>query len=97
MFYSKYLNDDNILELLQNYDEDYLKNVDEENFFKIYNLFKENNFTYIEDIILKFLDIFELEYDIVETKLKNLEKALGDDYVNILSEDLSYLEYIAKD
>lgn len=96
MFYEEYLNNEYIEESLSNYDINYLKNINEDNFKNIYNLFMEYKFDYIEDIILKYLEIFEIEYRIVEKKLNNLIKALGPNYIDIIGEDMTYLEYITK-
>lgn len=72
MFLSKYVNDVYYEMILDEYDSDYLLTLDEEQFKKIYDLFKEYGFTYIEDIILRYLEIFEMEYDEVKEKLKDL-------------------------
>ena len=55
MFYTKYLEEDYIEELYENHDIEYLKNIDEDNFNNIYNLFKRYNFDFIEDIILRYI------------------------------------------
>jgi len=96
MFYTKYIDDDYLEELYDNYDINYLNNMDEVNFDKIYNLFKSYNFDYIEDIILRYLDIFELDYDIVKNKLNNLIKSLGTNYIDIIGNNMTYLEYIIR-
>jgi len=96
MFYTKYLNNEYIEELYDNYDVNYLKNIDQDNFNKIYKLLKEYNFNYIEDIILNYLNIFELEYNTVEIRIKNLIKVLGSNYVDIIGENMNYLEYIER-
>jgi len=96
MFYTKYLNNEYIEELYDNYDVNYLKNIDQDNFNKIYKLLKEYNFNYIEDIILNYLNIFELEYNTEEIKIKNLIKVLGSNYVDIIGENMNYLEYIER-
>ena len=97
MFYDKYLDFDDIEELYDNYDVNVLNNIDKDNFDKIYNLFKEYKFDFIEDIILKYFDIFILEYKDVDNKLNRLVKALGDNYIDIIGNDMSYLEYIVRD
>lgn len=97
MFYDKYLDEYYLEELYQNYDLNFLKSVDKENFDKIYNLFKNYKFDYIEDIILGYLDIFTLNDNVVKKKIEALKKALGDNYIDIIGEDMSYLEYIAKE
>ena len=97
MFYDKYLDFDDIEELYDNYDVNVLNNIDKDNFDMIYNLFKEYKFDFIEDIIIKYFDIFVLEYKDVDNKLNRLVKALGDNYIDIIGNDMSYLEYIVKD
>ena len=97
MFYNKYLDFDDIEELYDNYDVNVLNNIDKNNFDKIYNLFKSYKFDFIEDIILKYFDIFILEYKNVDDRLNRLVKALGDNYIDIIGNDMSYLEYIVRD
>lgn len=97
MFYTKYLDEDYIEELYENHDIEYLKNIDEDNFNEIYNLFKKYNFDFIEDIILRYIEIFVIDYNTVEIRLNNLIKALGDNYIDIIGNDMSYLEYIVRD
>lgn len=97
MFYDKYLDFDDIEELYDNYDVNVLNNIDRDNFDKIYNLFKSYKFDFVEDIIIKYFDIFILEYKDVDNKLNRLVKALGDNYIDIIGNDMSYLEYIVRD
>ncbi len=91
MFLSKYVNDVYYEMILDEYDSDYLLTLDEEQFKKIYDLFKEYGFTYIEDIILRYLEIFEMEYDEVKEKLKDLKLELGDNFAYIIGNHLSLL------
>lgn len=97
VFYNKYLDYDNLIELYQNYAIDYLANIDEFNFSKVYDLFRKYKFNYIEDIIIKYLDVFEMNYRVVYDKINKLIKVLGTNYVDIIGEDMSYLEYIIRD
>lgn len=94
MFLEKYLNEFYFDMVLDNYEESYLNSIDEENFIKIYEVFKKYCFNYIDDIILKYLDIFMLDEDEVINGIISLKKELGDDFVNIIGNDLAYLEKI---
>ncbi len=96
MFYEKYLDDFYLEELFQSYDIDYLRNVDEKNFEAVYQVLKKFRIDYIEDIILGYLDIFGMKPDKVEEKLLNLKKALGENFIEIIGNDLSYLEYVVR-
>ena len=94
MFLNKYVNDEYYEFILDEYDEGYLSTLDEEQFKIIYDLFKEYGFTYIEDIILKYLEIFEMEYGEVREKLEDLKTELGDNFIYIISNQLSLLDRI---
>lgn len=94
MFLNKYVNDEYYEFILDEYDEGYLSTLDEEQFKIIYDLFKEYGFTYIEDIILKYLEIFEMEYGEVKEKLEDLKTELGNNFIYIISNQLSLLDRI---
>lgn len=94
MFLEKYVNKFYLDLIYYNYDEGYLNSLDESNFVSIYNLLKENKFYFIDDIILKYLEIFEMEYDDVNNGLINLRNKLGENFVYIIGNDMSYLEEI---
>ena len=94
MFLNKYVNDEYYEFILDEYDGGYLSTLDEEQFKIIYDLFKQYGFTYIEDIILKYLEIFEMEYGEVREKLEDLKTELGDNFIYIISNQLSLLDRI---
>ena len=62
MFLNKYINKFYLNLIYDNYEEDFINSLDEENFIKISNLFKNNNFYFINDIYLNYLEIFNLYY-----------------------------------
>lgn len=97
MFFDKYLDDFYLEELFQNYDINYLKNIDKNNFDKVYQLLKKYHFDYIEDIILGYLDIFTMDCDVIEKRILSLKKILGSNYVDKIGENMFYLEYIANE
>ena len=89
MFLDKYLST-NYLELLyDNYDFNYLNMLDEENFKNVYNILISNNFNFIEDIILNYIELFEIDSISVEKGLEDIKNILGNDYVNIISNNMS--------
>ena len=55
MFLEKYLNSTYLDLVYSNYEDDYIKLLDEDNFNKVYILLKNNNFYFIDDIILNYL------------------------------------------
>lgn len=94
MFYSEYLDEYYLEELFNNYDINYLKSIDKNKFEEIYNLLKKYNFDFIEDIIEEYLEIFQMDKDIVEKRILSLKKVLGENWLDKIGNDMSYLEYI---
>lgn len=92
MFINKYVNDLYFSLIIYNYDINYLNTLNEDNFIKIYNLFKEYNFYFIEDIILNYLEIFSFEYNKVLKGIISLKETLGDNFVNIIGNDMKHLD-----
>lgn len=94
MFLEKYVNSTYYNMILNNYNNEYLNSLDEDNFIKIYNLFKKYKFYFIDDIVLKYLEIFDMDEDDVEEKINFLHEKLGDRYIYIIGNDLRYLDEI---
>ena len=94
MFIHKYVSDFYFTQIMFNYDIQFLNSLNEEKFLKIYNLFKEYNFYFIEDIILNYLEIFLFEYDEVLKGINLLKEKLGDNFVNIIGNDMVHLDLL---
>lgn len=94
MFLDKYLNETKLKLLYNVYEEQYIKELEEENFKNIYALFKKYNFYFMDDIILNYLEIFEKDPNYVEIKILELNKQLGEKYIYIIGNDMRYLENI---
>ena len=94
MFLNKYINEFYLNLIYDNYEESFINTLDEENFIKISKLFKNNNFYFINDIYLNYLEIFNLDYEEVFNKLEILKNKLGNNYNYIIGNDMRYLEYL---
>ena len=94
MFLNKYVSNVYLDMIYSNYNNDYLNSLDENNFIEIYNLFKKYNFYFINDIILNYLEIFEMSYDDVDNGIISLKEKLGDNFVYIIGNNMSYLDEI---
>ena len=94
MFLNKFVNDVYLDMIYSNYNNDYLNSLDENNFIKIYNLFKKYNFYFINDIILNYLEIFEMSYDDVDNGINKLRDKLGENFVYIIGNNMTYLDEI---
>lgn len=94
MFYKNYLSSIKYYILLDTYKLDYLKTIDENKFKEIYELFKKYKFYFIDDIILRYLEIFNLDSKIVEKGILELNKELGNNFVYLIGDDMRLLEKI---
>lgn len=94
MFLEKYLDEFYYNMVLDNYEYEYLKTLDEDNFKEVYNLLKKYNFYFINDIILNYIEIFELDIKLLEEKLNILKEELGDNYIYIIGNNMRYLEVL---
>lgn len=97
MFLKKYISEFYFKQILENYEEEYLNNLDENNFLEIILLLQKYEFHFIEDIIFNYLQIFELPASIVAQKLEMLKHNLGDNFVYIIGKDMTYLSQILID
>ncbi len=94
MFLDKYLDDVYLDLIYDNYDEKYLAMIDEENFKLIYQLLKTHNFYFIDDIIVKYLELFTLDQDAVKEALSIIKNNLGADYVQQIGSDMTIIDDI---
>lgn len=94
MFLEKYLDEFYYNMVLDNYEYEYLKTLDEDNFKEVYNLLKKYNFYFINDIILNYIEMFELDTKLLEEKINILKEELGDNYIYIIGNNMRYLEVL---
>ena len=85
------------IQLLENnYDEEMLKRLNNENVDKIYNYLINEGVYYAKDIFITNLDLFLLEYEEFVEKFEYLKKELGENFVDVLGEDASQIELMYK-
>lgn len=94
MFLEKYLNSTYLDLVYSNYEEDYINLLNEENFNKIYLLLKSYNFYFIEDIILNYLELFEIEENYVQLAIRDIKFSLGDDFVKQIGKNMLLIDEI---
>lgn len=97
MFLERYLDEFYYNMVLDNYEYEYLKTLDEDNFKEVYNLLKKYNFYFINDIILNYIEIFELDTKLLEEKINILKEELGDNYIYIIGNNMRYLEALLEE
>ena len=94
MFLDKYLDNFYYDLVYDNYDSSYLEGLDENNFVSVYNVFSKYNFYFINDIILNYMELFEMEPNDLEKGILKLKEKLGNDFVYIIGNDMKYLNEI---
>lgn len=94
MFLDKYLNSTYLGLVYDNYEEDYINLLDENNFNKVYMLLKNNNFYFIDDIILNYLDLFEIEEKYIQLAIYDIKSVLGDNFVEKIGKNMTLIDKI---
>ncbi len=94
MFLYKYLDDFYYNLVYDTYDSSYLDTLDENNFYSVYSIFSKYNFYFINDIILNYIELFEMEPSFVEYGILKLKEKLGENFIYIIGNDMTYLDEI---
>ena len=94
MFLYKYLDNYYYDLVYDTYESSYLESLNENNFINVYNVFSKYNFYFINDIILNYMELFEMDPVEVENGILKLKEKLGNDFVYIIGNDIKYLNEI---
>lgn len=94
MFIEKYVSKLYFDIICGNYDEYFINGLDETNFFEVYKMFRKYNFYFVNEIILNYLEIFDMDSNDVELGIINLKNKLGNNFVRIIGDDMTYLDEI---
>lgn len=87
MFLEKYLNSTYLDLVYSNYEDD---------FNKVYILLKNNNFYFIDDIILNYLELFEIEEKYVQLAIFDIKSILGDNFVEQIGKNMTFIDKIIR-
>jgi len=94
MFINKYLNETYLDMLYDTYNEDFIHTLDEKNFTEVYNLLKSKGFYFIEDVILKYLELFEIDPKYISLALDDIEKEFGKEYPTLIGKHITLMERV---
>ncbi len=94
MFLEKYLNSTYLDLMRSNYEKDYINLLDEDNFNKVYMLLKSNNFYFIDDVILNYLELFEIDEKYVQLAVSDIKLELGNNFVKQIGKNMSLIDKI---
>lgn len=92
MFLETVLSDINFNLIIDKYDKEYLDSLDPYRFASVYNIFINNKFYFIEDLIIKYLEMFTLNDVIVNDAIDSLKEEYGNDFIYYIGKDLSILD-----
>ncbi len=88
----KEFNDLDIKILKENFDDDIINEIDIENVSKIFKYLSDSGVYYYKDLFLTSLDLFLFPCNDFIDKFEKLKIKLGDDYVDLLGNDISLIE-----
>lgn len=86
---NKYLDEEELEQIIESYNENVIEQLEPENILKIINYLLENKVTYWKDILIEYLDTFLLDYATFIKKFERLKEKYG---ILLIGEDLSLLE-----
>ena len=92
MFLETVLSDINFNLIIDKYDKEYLDNLDPYRIASVYNIFINNKFYFIDDLIIKYLEMFTLNDVIVNDAIDSLKEEYGNDFIYYIGKDLSILD-----
>lgn len=87
----------NIDDILDKFSNTTLNNLDKDNIKKIIHFLQSENCKCIEDIIEDYLDVFTIEYKIFIQKYNKLNKKYHERYLQLVTEDMNFLEELFND
>ena len=90
------LNRNELDNLLDMYDEDLINSLDMFNVNKILNYLTDKGVYYARDILDERLELFFLDCDEFIKRFEELIGKIGDNYVDVIGEDSSYLDMMYK-
>ena len=92
MFFEKYLNPLYMKLLKENYSDKYLESINEEHFNEVYEIFELFGIDSLDDIVVRYLEIFEYDTREVIERLIKLKNELGIDYVEKIGDNLNLVK-----
>lgn len=92
MFLQEILKDDDLNLIYDKYSNIYLNSISYENFMKVYKSLKKRKIYFIDDLIIRYLDIFTLDVNVVNEALDELHTQYGEDYIFIIGKNMQLLE-----
>ena len=83
--------------LKENFEEETIKQINEDNLIKIYNYLINDGIYFAKDLFISSLDLFLLPPNIFIEKFEHLKTKLGFNYIDKLASDISLIEIMYED
>ncbi len=83
--------------LRENFDEEMINQMDEENIDKILDYLDKNDVDYAKDLLISSLDLFLLPAENFIKQFEKLKNKLGENFAEKLGEDSSLIEIMYQD
>jgi len=83
--------------LKENFNEETINQMNEDNISKIMEYLQENNVYYAKDLLISSLDLFLWPSEEFIEHFEKLKEKLGNDFVDKLGEDASLIEIMYED
>lgn len=93
-YLNKILNEEQISEIEDTFDEGILNNLNEDNLKFIITYLQMNQIYFVEDILIQYLDLFLIEKEQFIKKFEILKLKYSHNFIEILAHNLSILEEI---
>lgn len=92
-----YLDEIDMKIIRENFDEEMINQMDEENIDKIQDYLDKNDIDYAKDLLISSLDLFLLRAEDFIKQFEKLKNKLGEDFAEKLGEDSSLIEIMYQD
>lgn len=94
MFFKNIVKDADYKVLLEKYDIDYLDSINTELFLSNYKYLVSKKIYFVNDLILRDLDIFLLDREVLEEVLEIAYQKYGKEYIYVLGDNLNIFDDI---
>ena len=94
MFLDKYVDSSCLNLIYSNYNDSYLNMLDESKFKEVYDLLVRENIYFIDDVILNYLELFEIDIKYVGEAFKNIKDIIGNNFNRVIGKNIIIMDKI---
>lgn len=94
MFLDKYVDQSYLNLIYSNYNDSYLNMLDESNFKEVYDLLVRENIYFIDDVILNYLELFEIDVEYVSKAFEDIKDIIGSNFNRVIGKKMIIIDKI---